>query len=206
MSRTASRLRIEMRQAGSLRPYANNARRHSMRQVKQITGSIERFGFTNPVLVPDDGEIVAGLGRVAAAQLLGLREVPVIALSHLTAAEGRPMCLPTTSLRSTPAGMPTCWRSSGKGLIDLDFDVTITGFILAGVDLVLDAARDRVDRPDAIGPEDQVLPLPTNAVTRRGDLWALGRHRLLCGYARSRDDHVALMGDEPVDLIFTDPP
>lgn len=100
-------VQITERPVAELRPYARNARTHSKKQIRQIAASIERFGFTNPVLVSDDGEIIAGHGRVEAAKLIGLATVPTLALSHLSDA---PMCLPTTSWRSMPAGTGKCWQ------------------------------------------------------------------------------------------------
>lgn len=198
--------KIELRPVGSLRPYANNARRHSKRQVKQIAASIERFGFTNPVLVSDEGEIIAGHGRVEAAKQLGLAEVPTLALSHLSAAERRAYVLADNKLALNAGWDAEVLAIELQGLIDLEFDVALTGFSLAEVDLVLDAAQDRKEKAERVEPVDLVPQAPAEAVTRPGDLWALGKHRLLCGDAREANDYAALLGGERIDLIFTDPP
>jgi DNA modification methylase len=198
--------KIELQSVAALRPYPNNARRHSKRQVKQIAESIRRFGFTNPVLVSGDGEIIAGHGRVEAAKLLGLGEVPTLALSHLTAAERRAYVLADNKLALNAGWDAEVLAIELQGLIDLEFDVSVTGFSLAEVDLVLDAANDRQEKPDRVGPEDKVPPVPAEAVTRRGDCWSLGRHRLVCGDAREGRDYATLLGNEKVDLVFTDPP
>lgn len=196
---------VEMKAPSALRPYARNARTHSKKQLRQIADSIERFGFTNPVLISDEDEIVAGHGRVEAAKLLGLERVPTIRLSHLSEAERRAYVLADNKLALNAGWDQDLLAIELQALIDLDFDVTITGFSLAEVDLTLDLARDR--DPDAPpGPEDQVPTLGERAVTRRGDVWQLGRHRLVCGDARDPADYDRLLGEEVVDLIFTDPP
>ncbi|OYU47339.1 MAG: DNA methylase N-4 [Rhizobiales bacterium PAR1] len=195
-----------MRSVVSLRAYPNNARRHSKRQVKQIAESIRRFGFTNPVLVSDEGEIIAGHGRVEAAKVLGIGEVPTLALSHLSAAERRAYVLADNKLALNAGWDAEILAIELQGLIDLEFDVSLTGFSLAEVDFVLDAAQDRKEKPERIEPVDRVPPVPAEAVTRRGDLWALGKHRLICGDAREDRDYATLLGSERVDLIFTDPP
>lgn len=196
---------VEMKAPSALRPYARNARTHSKKQLRQIADSIERFGFTNPVLISDDNEIVAGHGRVEAAKLLGLERVPTIRLSHLSEAERRAYVLADNKLALNAGWDQDLLAIELQALIDLDFDVAITGFSLAEVDLTLDLARDR--DPDApAGPEDKVPPLGERAVTRRGDVWQLGRHRLVCGDARDPADYDRLLGEEVVDLIFTDPP
>ena len=197
---------IEMRAVSALRPYPNNARRHSKRQVRQIAESIRRFGFTNPVLVSDEGEIIAGHGRVEAAKVLGMDAVPTLALSHLSAAERRAYVLADNKLALNAGWDAEVLAIELQGLIDLDFDVSLTGFSLAEVDLVLDAADDRRETPGRIGAEDRIPPVPGEAVTRRGDLWALGKHKLICGDAREGRDYATLLGSERVDLVFTDPP
>jgi ParB-like chromosome segregation protein Spo0J len=103
---------IEMTPVMALRPYAGNARTHSKKQIRQIADSISRFGFTNPVLIYDDGEIIAGHGRVMAAKELGISVVPTMKLSHLNAEERRAYCWLTTSLPSTQGGMPRSWQSN----------------------------------------------------------------------------------------------
>jgi DNA modification methylase len=193
------------RDIASLRPYARNARTHSKKQVKQIAASIERFGFANPVLVSDDGEIIAGHGRVEAAKLLGLRKVPTLALSHLSEAERRAYVLADNKLALNAGWDKEMLAIELQGLIDLDFDVELTGFSLAEVDLVLDEAGD--SDPDGLdAPEDHVPEISGTAVSLMGDVWLLGRHRLLCGDARRSNDLALLMQNERADMVFTDPP
>ena len=190
---------------GALRPYANNARTHSKKQIKQIANSIRRFGFTNPVLVSDGGEIIAGHGRVEAAKLLGMATVPTLALSHLSDAERRAYIVADNKLALNAGWDREILAIELQGLIDLDFDVELTGFSLAEVDLVLDEAGDS-DPTGHDAPEDAVPTVTGPAVTRRGDLWQLGRHKLICGDARTPSDYAALLGCERADLVFTDPP
>lgn len=196
---------LEARPPSELRPYSRNARTHSRKQIRQIADSIERFGFTNPVLVSDDGEIIAGHGRVEAAKLLGLPTVPTLRLSHLTAEERRAYVLADNKLALNAGWDQDILAIELQALIDLEFDVTLTGFSLAEVDFTLDAARER--DPDAPpGVEDEIPPMATEAVSRMGDVWVLGRHRLICGDAREAGAYARLLGDERVDLVFTDPP
>jgi DNA modification methylase len=196
---------VEHRSTASLKPYARNARRHSKRQVKQIADSITRFGFTNPVLISDDGEIIAGHGRVEAAKLLGLKTVPTLRLSHLSETERRAYVLADNKLALNAGWDQDILAIELQGLIDLDFDVELTGFSLAEVDLVLDAAHES-DPAGAAGPEDAIPPMGATAVSRTGDIWALGRHRLLCGDARLAADYERVLEGLEADLVFTDPP
>lgn len=194
-----------MRPVAGLTPYAGNARSHSRRQIRQIADSITRFGFTNPVLIDADGGIVAGHGRVAAAKLLGLTQVPALSLAHLDAAERRAYVLADNKLAENAGWDRELLAIELQGLIDIGFDLEITGFSLSEIDFTLDAARD--SRTDAPEREDR---LPAEgagpAVTRPGDLWRLGRHRLLCGDARDPAAVDRLVAGETIDVIFTDPP
>ena len=196
---------IVERDVASLRPYARNARTHSHRQVKQIAASIERFGFTNPVLVSDDGEIIAGHGRVEAARLLGIKTVPTLALSHLSDAERRAYILADNKLALNAGWDKEILAIELQGLIDLDFEVELTGFTLAEIDFVLDEASE-ADPAGGDAPEDAMPAVADKPVSRLGDLWLFGRHRLLCADAQVQDDFATLMGDERADLVFTDPP
>ena len=189
----------------ALRPYPGNARTHSKKQIKQIARSIERVGFTNPVLVSDDGEIIAGHGRVEAAKMLGRRRVPTLALSHLSAAERRAYVLADNKLALNAGWDRETLAIELQALIDVDFEIEDTGFSLAEVDFVLDEARDAsTDRPD--GPEDTVPEVGVDPVSQAGDLWQLGRHRLLCGDTRDTTAMDRLIDGERADLVFTDPP
>ena len=201
----AEQAKLEQRSIASLRPYAGNARTHSKKQVRQIADSITRFGFTNPVLISDDGEIIAGHGRVSAAKLLGHETVPTLRLSHLNATQRRAYVLADNKLALNAGWDQEILAIELQALIDLEFDVSVTGFSLAEVDFTLDAARERApDTPAA--PADVIPPMNGPVVTRSGDLWQLARHRLICGDARNEADYTRLLAGESVDLIFTDPP
>jgi len=204
-----TRYQINERPVQELCPYPRNARTHSKKQIRQIATSIERFGFTNPVLVSDAGEIIAGHGRVEAAKLLGMKTVPTVALSHLSEAERRAYVLADNKLALNASWDQEVLAIELQGLIDLDFDLELTGFSLAEIDLVLDEAGESACEGEAEGesePEDRIPEITADPVSRMGDLWQLGRHRLLCGDARVAEDYKSLLGDEHVDLVFTDPP
>ncbi len=197
--------KIVMRMVGELTPYPRNARKHSKKQLKQIAASIERFGFTNPVLVTSDGQILAGHGRVEAAKLLGMETVPTIVLDHLTAAERRAYVLADNKLALNAGWDPDLLAIELQGLIDLDFEVELTGFSLAETDTILEQARNR-DVEGADSDLDHIPAVPSVATTRLGECWQLGNHRLLCGDAREVSAYELLLGDETADLVFTDPP
>ncbi|MDP1618120.1 DNA methyltransferase [Phenylobacterium sp.] len=196
---------VEFRSPAALRPYARNARRHSKAQVKQIAASIQRFGFTNPVLIGDDDEIIAGHGRVEAAKALGLASVPTVRLSHLTADERRAYLLADNKLALNAGWDTELLAIELQALIDLDFDVALAGFSVAEIDFTLDAARDGAPertRP----PEDEIVVAAGAPVTLPGDVWILGRHRLVCGDARDPSAYAAVMPGERAGMLFTDPP
>jgi DNA modification methylase len=198
---------IEPMAITALRPYRGNARTHSKKQVRQIADSIRKFGFTNPVLVGDDDEIIAGHGRVEAAKRLGMESVPTLRLSHLDAAQRRAYVLADNKLALNAGWDRELLAVELQALIDVDFDVEITGFSLAEVELVLEEARESSPDPEH-GAEDAVAPItdPVSAVSSFGDLWLLDRHRLLCGDSRNLETFERLLGNERADLIFTDPP
>lgn len=197
--------RIIERPISTLKPYARNARTHSKKQVRQIASSIERFGFVNPVLVTGTGEIIAGHGRVQAAKALGLETVPTLLIEHLSKTEKRAYILADNKLALNAGWDKELLAIELQGLIDFEFDVELTGFSLAEIDFALDDAREAsADAADE--PENAIPPLATEAVTKTGDLWQLGNHRLLCGDARDEGAFARLLGNEPADLVFTDPP
>ena len=198
---------VEPMPVSTLRPYTRNARTHSKKQIRQIAKSIERFGFTNPVLISDENEIIAGHGRVEAAKLLGRTDVPTIRLSHLNAAERRAYVLADNKLALNAGWDRDLLAIELQGLIDLEFEVEQTGFSLAEVDLVLDEAQES---SPACGPDtdDEVRAMsdPAAAVTRPGDVWALDRHRLVCGDARQASTFAQLMGaSAPISCSQTRP-
>jgi DNA modification methylase len=198
--------RIEILPANHLTPYKNNARTHSKKQIRQIAESIRRFGFTNPVLIDDKGQIIAGHGRVEAANLIGLAAVPTIRLSHLSETEKRAYVLADNRLAEKAGWDREILAIELQALVDLEFDVEITGFSTADIDIVLDEAAEATGKPP--GPEDDVPDLPADgaAISRAGDVWALGPHRLLCGSALDATSYESLMAHDRAEMVFTDPP
>ncbi|HUE80385.1 MAG TPA: DNA methyltransferase [Sphingomicrobium sp.] len=200
-----SPISIEYRDATELKPYDNNARTHSKKQIRQIADSIKRFGFTNPILITDQTQVIAGHGRLEAARLLGMPKVPTVKLSHLSEAERRAYILADNKLALNAGWDREILAIELQALVDLEFDVEITGFSLAEIDLVLDEAHE--SSPEAGDPvDDEIPPFADLAVSRPGDLWELGRHRLICGDARAASDYSRLLTGEAADLVFTDPP
>lgn len=198
-------LRIEQTPINALRAQDRNARTHSKRQIRQIAASIKKFGFNNPILTDDSLNIIAGHGRVEAAKLLNVPTVPTVRLSHLSETEKRAYIIADNALATKAGWDREILAIELQGLIDLGFDVGLTGFEMAEIDLVISEWQENAS--ESSPPEDQVpesSSLPT--VSRRGDLWLLGTHRLLCDDARAADAYVKLTAGKPVDLVFTDPP
>ncbi len=188
LGRPIAEAAIELRAASSLKPYPRNARIHSKKQLKQIAASIERFGFTNPVLVSDDLEIIAGHGRVEAAKLMGLKTVPTIALSHLSATERRAYVLADNKLALNAGWDRDILAIELQGLIDLDFDVELTGFGIAEIDFIIDDANSAdPDQPD--GSEDDVPVVTGPAVTRSRSTSPVGTPRRCPQCHRHGDAH-----------------
>lgn len=191
----------------SLKPQDRNARTHSAKQIRQIADSIRRFGFANPVLVDGNNRIVAGHGRVEAAKLLNLDPVPTIRLQDMTEAEVRAYIIADNKLAEN-AG----WDLELLGVeltdlssLDLDFDLTITGFETAEIDLLIGEPGGPADAPD---PADDVpvVDEKTAAISRPGDLWLLGKHRLICGNATDPAVYARLLEGARAEMVFTDPP
>ena len=192
---------IEALPVTSLVPYAKNSRTHSDEQVAQVAASIKEFGFTNPILVDGDNVLIAGHGRLLAAQRLGLNEVPCIRLSHLTESQKRAYVIADNKLAMNAGWDDDLLMLEIGDLKDEGFDVSLTGFSeeeLAG--LVVQ------EIPEGLTDEDAVPEAPEQPVTVEGDIWVLGRHRLMCGDSTSIDAVEKLMNGRGVDLIFTDPP
>ncbi len=187
-----------------LRPSPRNAHTHSKAQIRQIADSIERFGFTNPVLIDEGGMVLAGHGRLAAAKLLALENVPTLRLSHLSPAEKRAYVLADNKL-AEKAGWDRELLALELGELAIlleteSLDLTITGFDTGEIDSILSDLGD--DRPD---PSD-ALPEPGSPAVEKGDLWCLGKHRLVCGDARDETALTRLMAGEQARMVFIDPP
>jgi DNA modification methylase len=199
-------LYIEQIPVEALRPYPRNARTHSNKQLRQIASSIQQFGFINPVLIDDDLQIIAGHGRVEAAKLLGMKGIPVVRLSHLSEAEKQAYIVADNRLAEKAGWDKEILTIELQSLIDLGFDVKLTGFEVANVDLILEeAAEAKGAIPDR---EDDVPAYPTRgtAVTCLGDVWVLGAHRLVCGDARAQAAYDLLLDGAKAEFILSDPP
>jgi len=198
-------MKIEYAHVGDLRPYPNNARTHSRKQIRQIANSIKKFGFCNPVLIDDDMQIIAGHGRVEAAKLLGIDAVPTCRLSHLSAADKRAYILADNKLAEKAGWDRQLLAIELQGLIELNVEIELTGFDMPEIDFILEEAREA--NGAASGPEDDLPQYPSGpAVTQAGDLWVLGNHRLLCGDARDRAAYDRLLEGAKAEFVFTDPP
>lgn len=199
-----SNLHIEQVAVSDLRPNPRNARVHSSKQLHQIKASIEEFGFNNPVLIDKDNLIIAGHGRVEAARLLGLETVPVLRIEHLTDEQKRMFALADNKIALNASWDMEMLRQDVVELsaLDLNLDLEITGFETAEIDLLIDGPTQAVkaDRADIV-PKVEAL-----AVSRLGDLWLLGDHRLLCGDACDAAAYAELMDGEQARVVFTDPP
>ena len=195
--------KIEQWPTAKLVPYARNARTHSEAQVAQIAASIVEFGFTNPILAGSDGVIVAGHGRLAAAQKLGLAVVPVVVLDHLTPTQRRALVIADNRIAENAAWDDDLLRVELEALQDEGFDLDLTGFDADALAELLAG-----DEPDNEGQtdEDAVPDVGDAPVSRPGDVWHLGPHRLLCGDATVATSDEALLDGEAVDMVFTDPP
>ncbi|WP_425905516.1 site-specific DNA-methyltransferase [Nitrobacter sp. TKz-YC02] len=188
----------------SLRPYAGNARTHSKKQIKQIAGSIERFGFINPLIVCD-GVAIAGNGRLQAALQLGLKSIPIIVVKNLSDADLRAYVIADNRLAQNAGWDPDVLAIELQSLLDLGFDdLELTGFSLGEIDGILSDAAEK--SPLEPGPEDSLPEHFGAAVSRPGDLWILGAHRLICGDAQNEADYDRVLAGKPADLVLTDPP
>ena len=189
-------LQIEYTPIYALHAQRQNARTHSKRQIRQIADSIERFGFCNPILVDDDRTILAGHGRVKAAELLGLANVPTVRLSHLSEADKRAYVIADNRLAEKAGWDRDLLAIELRSLIDIGFEVELTGFEMPEIDLLLDEALEAAGLTSAA---DDELPEKSQdpPTSRLGDLWILGKHRLLCGDARDPACYAQLLGGRP---------
>ena len=185
----------------TLIPYAKNARTHSDEQVAQIAGSIREFGFNNPVLVDKDNTIIAGHGRVLAARKLGLTDVPVIVLDHLTESQRKAYVLADNRI-ALNSGWDISMLSVELQDLKDDIDLSLLGFDPKELDELLNPIVEN----ERLTDEDAVPEVPVEPKTKLGDIYILGNHRLMCGDSTSITDVEKLMDGNNVDLVFTDPP
>jgi DNA modification methylase len=198
-----SALAVVYQPVDALAGHPSNARTHSNHQIRQIAASIKTFGFTNPVLVDHKNTIIAGHGRVEAAKLLGLHGVPTIRLEGLTEDQVRAYVVADNRL-AEKAG----WDNSILAIelqhlitVENDFDVTVTGFEIPEIDLILSEAAAEPDPDDILE-----IGQPNQTVTQSGDLWLLGKHRVLCGNSLEENSYKQLMVSRRANLVFVDPP
>lgn len=184
-------------------PYARNARTHSDSQVAQIAASIAEFGFTNPILAGGDGVIVAGHGRLAAAQKLGIATVPVVVLDHLTPTQRRALVIADNRIAENAGWDEAMLQVELVALQDDDFDLPLTGF---DADALADLLAGDETTSEGQTDEDAAPEVPEIPVSRPGDVWLLGAHRVLCGDATNAECYSALLRDERAGMVFTDPP
>jgi len=182
-------------------PYANNARTHSDEQVAQIAASIKEFGFTNPILLDGTNGIIAGHGRLMAARKLSLDTVPCIELSHLSEAQKKAYILADNRLAMNSGWDTQLLTLELKSLDDEGFDLEMLGFDAKELSDLL-----QPEQVEGLTDEDAVPELPETPVTKLGDIWLLGNHRLMCGDSTSIDAVEKLINGMLVDLVVTDPP
>src|SRR5437762_2544746 len=200
-------LAVVYRQIDQLTPDPANPRRHSCKQIRQISNSIRAFGLNVPILIDREGKVIAGHGRLLACRLLGVTEVPTLCLDHLTPAQARAFMITDNRLTEIATWDDRLLAQQFKefSLLGLDFNIEVTGFDMGEIDLriaSLDDVSDPADDPAEALPEFTTRP-PLSQIE---DLWMLGRHRLLCGSALDGAAFAALMGLERASTAITDPP
>ena len=195
---------VQLTPTDKLIPYARNSRTHSDEQVSEIAASIKEWGFTTPVLVDEESTLIAGHGRLLAAQKLGLEQIPVMTAKGWTDAQKKAYVIADNKL-ALNAGWDDEILATELGALyelDLDFDVEITGFTISEVDNLIDGLSVEEDGD----PRDDQQPEDPPARCQLGDLWQLGPHRLICGDAVDPDTVAQLMNGHQVKMVFTDPP
>ena len=193
---------IRMVAVASLIPYARNARTHSEDQVAQIAASIAEFGFTNPILTDGERGVIAGHGRLAAARKLELTEVPVIELTHLSAIQKKAYILADNRIAANAGWDDELLGVELTELQDAGFDLELMGFGDEELERLLNGEGDTT----GLTEDDAVPDLPVDPVSKTGDVWLLGQHRLLCGDSTVLTDVERVMTGQLADMAFTDPP
>jgi DNA modification methylase len=180
--------------------YVNNSRTHSTEQVKQISNSIKEFGFTNPLLIDKNKEIIAGHGRLMAAKQLGLDKVPCIELSNLSEKQKKAYVIADNQLALNAGWNESILSMEIGDLSDNDFDISLLGFN------DLDLNKYLLKEFEGLTDEDETPEPPEEPITKLGNIWKLGKHKLICGDSTAEDTFKNLFNDNKADLIFTDPP
>ena len=200
--------KVEQIALGDLKPSPRNARTHSNKQIDQIANSVDSFGFTNPMIIDDQNVILAGHGRLSAARKLGMTTVPCLRLNNLTAAEKKAYLIADNKLALNAEWDKQILAIELAEIANTEIDVSVTGFEIGEVDISI-KDNDMADPESTIDKDDDCPPCETDStrtITAKGDIWILGRHRLLCGDAKSDFDMKDLMQSDAADAIFTDPP
>lgn len=195
-------LKVKYLELKKLVPYARNARTHSDEQVAQIAGSIQEFGFVNPILIDKDGTVIAGHGRLLAAQRLGLDKVPTVCLDHLSEAQRKAYTLADNRL-ALNAGWDTEQLSlEMQAMMEEGVDLELLGF----GEIEIETLLAELEKNDGLCDEDETPDLQDEVVSKAGDIWKLGKHRLMCGDSTSADDVGRLLDGVEPHLMVTDPP
>lgn len=195
--------RIELWPVSRLQPYAKNARTHSDEQVDQIAASIREFGFTNPILVDSTDGIIAGHGRLAAAKRIGLDQVPVIVLDHLSDAQRRAYILADNKLALNAGWDEDLLAQELQELSGEGYDLSVIGFSDEELE---DLLAEDGEPSEALTDPDEVPEVQPEPVSKPGDVWLLGKHRVMCGSSTNLDDVDRLLCGKRADMVFTDPP
>ena len=199
----ASQLAIVYQPIDLLKPDPGNARKHSKKQIAQIAGSVRAFGFITPILVDANLKVIAGHGRLLAARQLGLSEVPTISVEHLTPEQAKAFAIADNRLGEIATWDDDLLAEQLRALseVELDFSLDVTGFDIGQIDFIIGGAAPRRDRADKLPKEE-----PGPAVSRLGDLWQLGPHRIYCGSATDEEAYEALMRHDRAAAVFSDLP
>lgn len=204
MHSTTLRLEITYVRTASLKPNPRNPRVHTDKQVRQIAKSIESFGFNVPVLIDDQQQVIAGHGRLQAAKKLGWETVPAIQMSHLSESQRMAFLIADNRLTENSTWDERLLGEQLKILSDqeLEFDLETIGFEMPEIDLLIDG----LSTVPAADPDDELPSVSETAVSTLGDLWQLGKHRVVCGNALVAADYDRLMDGAKADLVISDPP
>jgi DNA modification methylase len=195
--------RIIWRKRTTIRPFPGNPRRHPEAQIVALMKNIKSQGWTNPILIDETGTILAGHARCEAATRIGMSHVPTLTITGLTEAQKRAIVISDNRLPEQAVWDFDLLRTHFQKLIDVDFEIELTGFSTGEIDLLL----DRPSISESIDPADNLAGITTSpAVSRLGDIWHLGRHRLMCSTALSDDSYLMLLDREIAQMVVTDPP
>lgn len=200
MTQAADDRQIEIRSIDDITPYARNSRTHSDEQVAQIAASIREFGWTTPILIDEEGSVICGHGRLLAARKLGQAEVEVIVARGWSDAKKRAYVIADNKLALNAGWDMELLALELADLKEFDFDLGLTGFSDEELSKLLP------DKTDGNTDQDEVPEVPADPITKPGDVWLMGKHRLLCGDSTSVDDMEKLTSGQLVDMWLTDPP